>query len=119
MVYRAPVQGEARYSPAEISSMEVVPIMGRSDPGRICTSIMERQNLTTRMQIRWLSRLTNAFSKKWDNLGGSPLPAPRRLQPVPHPSQPEGHAGHGSGHQGPCVGDRRAAGVTMDFPGDM
>ena len=67
-VYRAAPEGERRYSPAEVQSVEIVPVMGQPDPERICTSIIERQNLSVRMGTRRFTRLTNAFSKKWENL---------------------------------------------------
>jgi hypothetical protein len=64
---RPDTEGEARYSPAEVVSTERVPVIGNPDRERICTSIVERQNLTMRMGIRRLRRLTNTFSKKWEN----------------------------------------------------
>jgi IS1 family transposase len=66
-VYRASVEGEARYSPAEVAEVVEVPVMGRPDPARIWTSIIERSNLSLRMGIRRFTRLTNGFSKKWEN----------------------------------------------------
>jgi IS1 family transposase len=60
-------EAATRYSPAEVVKIEKTIVSGMPDVSRICTSHIESQNLTLRMHCRRLTRLTNAFSKKFEN----------------------------------------------------
>jgi len=67
-IYGPSRDGERRYGPSECIGTERFIISGQPDQEHISTSFIERGNLSMRMGMRRFTRLTNAFSKKIENL---------------------------------------------------
>ena len=58
---------ERRYSSPQVVSVAKYRVAGDPDPNHISTSYVERLNASTRLHMKRLSRLTLAFSRKFEN----------------------------------------------------
>ncbi len=70
-LYGPEPEEEKRYSPSKCGGTNKTVITGKSNREHISTSYVEGQNLAMRMGMGRFTRLTNAFSKKVENLAAA------------------------------------------------
>ena len=100
-IYANPTEERrVRYSPSECVGAVPTSVTGNPDPEMICTSHVERANLTMRTFIRRMTRLCLGFSKKLDNLKSAVALYFAWYNFVRSSWEPESHSRHGSRNHG-------------------
>lgn len=61
-------EGAMRYAPPRVVGVRIAVFQGAPDPAYISTSFIERSNWTLRTFLRRMTRLSNGFSRKPENL---------------------------------------------------
>jgi hypothetical protein len=111
-VYGTPRDGEQRYSPAEVVDSVPVEIMGRPVMDRICTSHIERQNLSVRMGMRRMTPVDEWLLKEVGEPGRGLCALVRLLQLLPGSQDAESDPCDGSRGYGPHLHNSRTHRLT-------
>lgn len=105
--------GRGRYAPPRVSGTRKTIQLGTPDPEKVCTSIVERSNLTVRTMQRRFTRLTCAFSRKWESARHL-CPALRLLQlRMTAAYTRRAEPGDGGGCYGSALEGRRSGGRLL------